>query len=252
MILKSSKSKLGIVNLLSDFILSKIPKEEESIIQVSDCNNFYIIKGKTTYSDPLDINEIKNEFIKKFESEIDTIKLTNTIDLLEYDCKLDKKEELNFTYHNTINCSYHHEQIDSYNKKNSLSYKYNYFLKPISDDDSLTFSSSFPHGYSLNQGRLLYYYGKNIFYNIPPSYPVTSLTFYMSTKKDNDEQVFSVLNNFSNDFDDDLKSAILDIFDFDMTWLEKEIKKVDWSVEITNPLDEYDFLKKINRDFLIF
>jgi predicted HTH transcriptional regulator len=74
----------------------------------------------------------------------------------------------------------------------------------------------------------------------------------MSTKKDNDEQVFSVLNNFSNDFDENLKSAILDIFDFDMTWLEKEIKKVDWSVEITNPLDEYDFLKKINRDFLIF
>ena len=37
--------------------------------------------------------------------------------------------------------------------------------------------SEFPHGYSLGQGRLLYYYGKSIFYKIPPTYPVSSLTF---------------------------------------------------------------------------
>ena len=245
MILKSPKSKLSIVNLLSDFILSKIPSIEESIIQIADCNNFYIIKGKTTYSTPLDINKIKDEFIEKFKSKIDTIKLTNTIDLIEYDYKLDKKEELSFTYHNTVNCSYHYQQIESYNNKNSLSYDYDFFLKNISDDDNLIFLSSFPHGYSLNQGRLLYYYGKN-------TYPVTSLTFNMSTKQNDGEQIFSVLNNFSNEFDEDLKSAILDMFDFDMIWLEKCIKKVDWSVEITNPLYEYDFLKKINKDFLFF
>ena len=41
------------------------------------------------------------------------------------------------------------------------------------------------------------------------------------------------------------------MFDFDMTWLESELKKVDWSNEITNPLSEYDFLKKKIKDFLI-
>jgi hypothetical protein len=37
-----------------------------------------------------------------------------------------------------------------------------------------------------------------------------------------------------------------------MSRLEKEKKKVDWYTEITNPLDEYDFLKKKIKDFVIF
>jgi len=28
-----------------------------------------------------------------------------------------------------------------------------------------------------------------------------------------------------------------------MTKIEKEIKKMDWSFELTNPLEEYEFLK---------
>jgi hypothetical protein len=75
--------------------------------------------------------------------------------------------------------------------------------------------------------------------------------FELSTKKDDsNEQVFSVKNNSGTD--EVLKSAILDVFDFDMSWLENEIKKVDWYTEITNPLDEYDFLKKKIKDFVIF
>ena len=62
MILKSKSSKLSIVNLLSDYILNQIPKEEESIIQVVDCNNFYVIKGKTTHNEPLDVAKIRNEW----------------------------------------------------------------------------------------------------------------------------------------------------------------------------------------------
>jgi hypothetical protein len=47
-------------------------------------------------------------------------------------------------------------------------------------------------------------------------------------------------------------SAILDVFDFDKTWLSAEMKKVDWSIELTNPLEEYSFIKKKNKDFIIF
>ena len=82
MILKSPNSRLSIVNLLADFILNKIPKEEESIIQVVDCLNFYVIKGKTTYITPLDISSIKDEFIGKYESLIGDIKMSHTIDLI--------------------------------------------------------------------------------------------------------------------------------------------------------------------------
>ena len=62
------------------------------------------------------------------------------------------------------------------------SYDYCYFLKEITDNE-LTFTSEFPHGYSLNQGRSLYYYGKHIMYSIPTNYPVSILTFNLSTDK---------------------------------------------------------------------
>ena len=251
MILKSPVSKLSLVNLFADFILNKIPKEEESIIQVVDCFNFYVIKGKTTYKEPLNIGELRDEFISQFEELIGDRKLTHTIDLIEYDSKLIPVTSLTFPYHRSKNCSYTNSQIKSFESDDSISYDYNFHLKPITEDNNLIFLSEFPHGYSLNQGRLLYYYGKHIFYNIPTTYPVSTLVFELSTKKDDsNEQVFSVKNNSGTD--EVLKSAILDVFDFDMSWLENEIKKVDWYTEITNPLDEYDFLKKKIKDFVIF
>ena len=251
MILKSPVSKLSLVNLFADFILNKIPKEEESIIQVVDCFNFYVIKGKTTYNEPLNIGELRDEFIIKHEDLIGERKLTHTIDLIEYDSKLIKSNTLTFPYHRSKNCSYTNNQITSFDEDNSISYDYTFHLKPITEDNNLIFTSEFPHGYSLNQGRLLYYYGKHIFYNIPTTYPVSTLVFELTTKKDDsNEQIFSVKNNSGTD--EVLTSAILDVFDFDMSWLENDIKKVDWSVEITNPLEDYDFLKKKIKDFIIF
>ena len=55
MILKSPTSRTAIVNLFADFILSKIPQNKHSIIQVADCINFFVIKGKTSYGDLLNI-----------------------------------------------------------------------------------------------------------------------------------------------------------------------------------------------------
>jgi hypothetical protein len=175
--------------------------------------------------------------------------ITHTIDLIEYDQEIQPLESLTFTYHNTDNCSYHYKQISHFNDTDR-SCDYDYFIKEV--DDQMITSSEFPHGYSLGQGRLLYYYGKHIFYNIPPNYPITTLTFNLSTTKDEDNNSnFSVINNFSGHEDETLKSWALDFFDFDMTWLSNEMKKVDWSVELTNPLSEYDFLTKRNKEFII-
>ena len=253
MILKSTTSKLSIVNLLSDFILSYIPKDEESIIQVVDCINFHVIKGKTTYKETLDIAKIKDEFVTKFKDQLVDLKLTHTIDLIEYDAKLSPLEDLTFSYHNnTTNCSYHKHQSEEYLLDDSKSYDYIFHLKPILEDNNLIFCSEFPHGYSLKQGRLMYYYGKHIFYNIPYNYPYSTLTFSMSTKKDESgDYLFSVKNPNQSE-NKTLTSAILDVFDFDMSWLESEIKKVDWSIELTNPLQDYDFLKKRISGFVIF
>jgi hypothetical protein len=252
MILKSPKSRLSIVNLLSDFILNQIPKEENTIIQVVDCTNFYVIKGKTTHNEPLDMSKVRDEFISKFEELIGERKISHTIDLIEYNSKLNPDDSLSFTYHyGTNNCSYSPLQTKLYLEDELNSYEQSHHIKTFTDDD-LIIVSEFPHGYSLSKGRLLYYYGKHIFYNIPSSYPINKLTFNLSTKKDESgDSVFSVFNS-NQKIDEVLTSAILDVFDFDMSWLNTEIKKVDWSIEITNPLQDYDFLKKKVDGFVIF
>ena len=252
MVLKNIGSRVLITNLFADFIISKIPHDEETIIKVVDCKNFFVIKGTTSYNQVLDLSVILNEFLKKYEDIIGKVKLSHTVDLIEYEVKMNKPTNFEFIYHNTSNCSYHHLQIDSYENKNS-SYDYNLTINELTDDDMVSVSE-FPHGYSLGQGRLHDYYGKHIFYSIPPNYPVNTLIFNMSTHKTEEgERLFSVkkTDTYTPSVDKTLTSAILDVFDFDMAWLEKEIKKVDWSFELLNPLEEYDFIKKINKNLVI-
>lgn len=250
MILKSPTSRLSLVNLFADFILNQIPSDEETIIQVVDCLNFYVIKGKTTHIEPLNIGKLKDEFNTKFEDLIGDTKMTHTIDLIEYDSKLSTIDSLTHVFHNTLNCSYNQSQVSSFINDNTLSYDYQYFLKFI--DNNQIFCSEFPHGHSLSQGRLLYYYGKHIFYNIPSSYPVKTLVFELSNQKDESGDYKFSVKNTSGEIDGTLTSAILDVFDFEMKWIEEEIKKVDWFIEITDPLLEYNFLKKKVEDFIIF
>lgn len=248
MILKKPNSRVHTVNLFADFILSKIPNTEETIITIADCKNFMVVKGKTTHKEILDLFNLCSEFNEKYEPKYP---ISHTIDLIEYDSKLSSIKETSFTLHNSDNCSYHNSQIEQF-LKNDMSYGFEYIPIEI-DDDSLIITSEFPYGYSLGQGRLLYQYGKHIFYSIPPSYPVSTLTITLSTEKnDNGENIITIYNNTIQKEDEVLKSAILDVFDFDMSWLQSEMKKVDWSIELTNPLGDYSFIKKINKDFVIF
>jgi hypothetical protein len=250
MTLKKESSKVFLVNLFADFIISQIPHDEQSIIHVIDCHNFVLVKGKTTSKTLINLSEITNQFSQKFPKYLHKNKITHTLDLIEYDQNLSPQENITITYHNTDNCSYNNKQIDYY-RNEDVSCEYVHSIKEITDDCPII-SSEFPNGYSLGQGRLLYYYGKHIFYNIPPNYPVKTLTFNLSTSKDEDNiPVFSVYNNSLECDDVIVDSWVKDNFNFDMNWLNNEMKKVDWSVELTNPLSDYDFLKKRNSNFII-
>jgi hypothetical protein len=90
-----------------------------------------------------------------------------------------------------------------------------------------------------------------MFYSIPPSYHTNWLTFKISKEKNTDDDFNFAVYTIDGSQDDILTSAILDVYDFNMNWLEEELKKVDWSIELTNPLSEYDFIKKINKDFIM-
>ena len=110
--LKKIGSNIFTTNLFADFILSKIPKEEQSIIKVIDCTNFFVIKGKTTYNEVLDLSTITSEFEKTHKSIINDIKISHSIDLIEYGINLPSQTELIVTYHFSDNCSYTQKQID--------------------------------------------------------------------------------------------------------------------------------------------
>jgi hypothetical protein len=209
MILKNPGSKIFLTNLLADFILFKIPKNEHSIIRVIDCGNFYLIKAKTTHKEPLEISELITEFSEKFSEFLGDKKITSTIDLIEYDGHMLEQSLLKMTLYNTVNCSYHESQIIQFEKEPS-SYNYNGEVVEM-DDNELAHISEFPHGYSLNQGRLLYYYGKNLRYNDNSVDPIT----YDVSKDKND-----------------------------MSEIKTEMENLDWFVELTNPLEEFEVLKQ--------
>ena len=209
MILKNPGSKIFLTNLLADFILFKIPKNEHSIIRVIDCGNFYLIKAKTTHKEPLEISELITEFSEKFSEFLGDKKITSTIDLIEYDGHMLEQSSLKMTLYNTVNCSYHENQIIQFEKE-PLSYNYNGEVVEM-DDNELAHISEFPHGYSLSQGRLLYYYGKNLRYNDNSVDPIT----------------YDVLKDKN-----------------DMSELKTEMEKLDWFVELTNPFEEVEVLKQ--------
>ena len=249
MILKTPNCRLSIINLFADFIVSTIP-DEDTIIQIADCENFFVVKGKTSHNNPLDLSKISDEFKEKFSKILNKELKFNTIDLIEYDKKLTVPENLLFNFYNTDNCSYSNKQITCFQENNDCSIRED--LLTLTDQSSFIFLSEFPYGYSLSQGRLLYYYMKHIVYNIPSSYPVTSVTFEVPTDRKKVETDFKVTNDLLGDYDERLRSGILDIFNFDMSIIKNDIKKVDWYFEISNPLEEYSFLKKKVKDFILF
>ena len=247
MILKKTNSRIYTINLFADFLVKKIPFTEESIFKIADCKNFIIVKGKTTHKEILDMSSAVKEFNEKYNPDTP---ISHTIDLIEYDSKLPKVENISFLLHKSQNCSYHKDQIKKYISENT-SFSFN--GQPIEfSDDEMIITSEFPHGHSLNQGRSLYLYGKHIFYSIP-SIRQTTLFFELSLEKNEDDDFnICVFNVDTLENDKVLESAILDVFDFDLSWITSEMKKVDWSIELTNPLEEYSFIKERNKELIIF
>ena len=133
MIIKKESSRIFVLNLFADFIVSKISHDEQSIINIVDCKNFILIKGFTTSKEILNLTEISNEFSKIYAKYLEKNKITHTIDLIEYDKEIKQTETLSFTYHNTDNCSYHPKQIEHY-ENNDVSCEYVYNVKEFGDD----------------------------------------------------------------------------------------------------------------------
>lgn len=199
-------SRRGVVNLFSEFVLSRINKSENSIIQVTDCGPFFVVNGLTTSTSILDLNKVRDEFIGWF-SEVLTgvnIETINVIDLIKYGEKINNIER-------------------GWVKVNKSLYVED--PEPVSE---VSVSSEFPYGHSLNCGRLMVYYSHYIFNHCYSSIGTDEVYFYFTKEVDEgDDFKIKVITNKGEKFNHRLKSMILDVFDFNLEEFSGKLEKYD-------------------------
>jgi len=221
--------KTIICNLFSDFILSKIGLDSNTKIQVTDCNNFYVINGETNSESILNMNTLVDEFNSKFDKFIGDDKILRTIDLINYSSKLIQVSKLKHTFYNSDNCLYQKEDIEP----------------PV---ESYIYTSTFPHGHSFTMGRSLLYKMKNIAYNVFNLGYIKWLEIEINLNNSEDD-VIKIKHNLTPIKYDFIKSAILDVFDVESNYIS--INKYDIFKESIQYQKERPKISKINKDFIV-
>jgi hypothetical protein len=201
----NKNSRRGIVNLLADFILTRIDKKENSIIQITDCEAFMIIHGQTTSKDILDMDKIKTDFFEWFKDILDEvgIKNINTIDIIRYDQDIKVIE------------------------KGWINVNKDVFVNEPEPIHELNVSSEFPYGYSLNCGRLMTYYSHYVFNHMYNLMGVDNLTFYFTKEEDKNEDLKIKIVSESKLDPKEIKSLVLDVFSFDLEEFKEYVKDYD-------------------------
>lgn len=227
----NKNSKRGIVNLFADFILSKIDKNENSIIQVSDVGSFYVVNGITTSETFLDINSIRDEFTEKFQdtlTELD-IKSLNVIDIIKYNQLINNIEK-------------------GWVKVNKTPFVED--PEPLSE---ISINSEFPYGHSLNCGRLMVYYTHYMFNQVYSTIMTDEVHFFFTKELDDDED-FNIRIVPKSGLDKSIiKSLILDLFDFDLEDFKTKVEGYDLTQDILDPTGKKPYLTQDRlEDVIVF
>lgn len=200
------------VNLFADYILSKFEKSENTIIQVTDFENFVVVNGQTTSTNVLDMSDLKSEFIKSNKDLFKSLDKEdlNIIDIIKYDQEIPnfKKGWIR------VNKSLYVEQED-----------------PISE---INISSEFPYGHSLGCARGMYYYSHYIFNHMYSLLGVDNLYFHYSKHLDHNEDYKIKVVSESNYSKDQIISLVLDVFDMDLTEFNQKLSNYNFTEDITN------------------
>lgn len=201
------------VNLFADYILSKFDKSENTIIQVTDFENFVVVNGQTTSSNVLEMLELKSEFIESNKELFNSLdkKDLNVIDIIKYDQEITdlKRGWIN------VNKSLYVDQHD-----------------PISE---INISSEFPYGHSLGCGRGMFYYSHYIFNHMYSLLGVDKLYFHYSSELDENEDYKIKVVSESNYSKSQINSLVLDVFDMDITEFKERLSNYNFTEDITNP-----------------
>jgi len=255
-------SKRGIVNLLSDYILNKIDKKYDTIIQVTDFNHFFCINGITQSTEILDLSKIKDEFISEYNSLIKSLGYSDNIsilDMMKYD-KDFKESKNNYQWTTVYNSSrplYNQDLLNTISSNKDLDFY------SINDDDGIVYeidlddlsknvfikrplqvSSEFPYGYSLSMGRGMMYYSELIGKKILPSIYSDKIKIQLSDEKNYDGDTIIELITDSIISKEKIKSLILDVFDFDYNQFYTQFKSYDFCDDIKKPTEDKFWLVK--------
>jgi hypothetical protein len=261
------KSKKGIVNLFADFILNKFDRFKNTVIEVSDFNHFFIINGRTDSKEVLDLSKVRDEFISEYQDLLKIVgyeESINIMDLIKYEDKSIKKcNSICFDYFDSERPIYHHKIIDyKFNSEKIYSIDNNlentFEVSFGFESDNLKFlipsnqvTSQFPYGYSLSMGRKLMYYGEYIVFNIKDSFLSNIITLKITENKNKEgEQEINLL--IDSIHDKNVKSMILDNFDFNFDYFENKFKDYNFCNDITNQTNKKLWLiKDINTKDLV-
>jgi len=218
----NKNSRRGIVNLLADFILTRIDKKENSIIQVTDCETFFVINGQTTSETVLDIEKIKTDFSEWFGDILKDVGIEklNTIDVIRYGQEINNIE------------------------KGWISVNKEVFVEEPEPIYELAITSEFPYGYSLNCGRLMTYYSHYIFNHMYSLMGTDEVKFYFTKEEDEDEDLKIKIVSNSRYNKDIVKSLVLDVFSFDLTEFNEYVNDYDIMQDILFPGKEKPYLKQ--------
>lgn len=201
------------VNLFADYILSKFDKSENTIIQVTDFENFVVVNGQTTSSNVLEMLELKSEFIESNKELFNSLdkKDLNVIDIIKYDQEITdlKRGWIN------VNKSLYVDQHD-----------------PISE---INISSEFPYGHSLGCGRGMFYYSHYIFNHMYSLLGVDKLYFRYSSEFDKNEDYDIKVVSDSRYSKSQITNLVLDVFDMDLTEFKERLSNYNFTEDITNP-----------------
>jgi predicted regulator of amino acid metabolism with ACT domain len=200
------------VNLFADYILSKFNKSENTIIQVTDCENFVVVNGQTTSSNVLTLNELKIEFIESNKELFKSLnkESLNIIDIIKYEQEITDFPRAWIT----INKSLYVNELD-----------------PISEINT---SSEFPYGHSLGCGRGILYYSHYIFNQMYSLLGVDKVYFHYSSDLNEDEDYRIKVICDSQVPKKSIESLVLDCFDMDLTEFKERMSNYDFTKDVTD------------------
>ena len=200
------------VNLFADYILSKFNKSENTIIQVTDCENFVVVNGQTISSNVLNLNELKIEFIESNKELFKSLnkESLNIIDIIKYEQEITDFPRAWIT----VNKSLYVNELD-----------------PISE---INISSEFPYGHSLGCGRGILYYSHYIFNQMYSLLGVDKLYFHYSSDLNEDEDYRIKVISDSQVPKKLIESLVLDCFDMDLTEFKVRMSDYDFTKDVTD------------------